>query len=150
LFTKLMNAKSIFRNATIYIGILIVTSGCVQRDSNPITGEYRASWGDTFWELTLTESDKFVFTTDGHFAGPLKTTGYFTRIGDTLYLNSQDTIKWTIKNERYLLIGDTCLIELNTGYDYCKNRINDWCSNKWDIEQLIKIDSCSTWEIWQN
>ena len=122
--------------ATLIIFGLIFLVGC-DRDKNTLLGQYYGGWSETLWIVTLHEDNRFEYKIEGHIAKQT-ITGDFTTLSDTLILNS-DNKKFTsegFKDKKLLITGDSCLIDLEIGYDYCKSRPDEWISKKWNLDTV--------------
>lgn len=105
------------------------------KSDKKITGYYAGSWARTSWEYKFYDNNTFWFKSSGHF-GNMFSSGQYSINQDTLVLNSfaTDTIKkkvfYNFKGDKYLIDGDSCIVDLQTGYDYCKIQtpvdINIW------------------------
>lgn len=108
----------------ILFALLILSLfSCEAESSRNITGEYLGFWATTFWTINLLDSNRFEFTSGGHF-GNTHTEGTYLVKGDTLFLDLNDSsaiAKWT-DHETFLITKDSCLIDVETKYDYCKCR----------------------------
>ena len=119
---------------TIIIGFVLLLAGC-NSDRNSLLGQYYGGWAETLWIVTLHEDNKFEYRIEGHIANQT-IEGVFTRKSDTLILkpdNSIGVISEEFKEKKLLIIGDSCLIDLDVAYDYCKSRPDEWTSRKWNL-----------------
>ena len=93
-----------------------------QADTKIITGEYFGAWARSRFVYSFTKDNTFSFTTAGHI-GNSKTLGTFSISGDTIFLTPYPKEKQKgaySTNQTLLIDGDSCIIELSVGYDYCK------------------------------
>jgi hypothetical protein len=84
---------------------------------------YAGMYNKSIWEYEFYTNETFWYRSQGR-VGNRESTGKFQIIGDTVFLNSveTDTTKWkfkTLKGKKLLILKDSCLLDLQTGYDYC-------------------------------
>ena len=121
---------------------LMTIVGCSSQGSS-IDGTFMGLWASTGWMIHLDSNNDFQFDIEGHYSNRILT-GTYTVNGDTIELLSpeiNDAITRDI-DTRFIKYGDDCIIGLNTGYDYCTGRVEDWCSRKWDLEEMIISQDC--------
>ena len=100
------------------------------KNNRTLQGDYYGSWARTTWEYHFNKDNSFSFKSNGHF-GNTRSIGKYSVTGDTLILNSilSDTTDrkgfYNFKNEKFLIDGDSCIISLSTGYDYCKTHLTE-------------------------
>ena len=95
-----------------------------QANNKSINAMYAGWWGDTNWIYYLKSDNTFLFDINGHFDFS-KTIGSYTIVGDTLFLKSFSKEKQIDSNfnkidSKFLVDGDSCIIDLILKYDYCK------------------------------
>lgn len=125
--STIMSKSKILKYFIIFLSLaitpIIISSGLNGR----ITGHYTGFWARTIWEYNFFENNTFWFKSTGHFGNRLSS-GHYVIIQDTLILNSTptDTIKeemfYIFNQDKYIIDGDSCIIHLKTGYDYCKSK----------------------------
>ena len=121
------------------LGILI---GC-NSPNNIEDKAYYALWASTTWEIELARNGSFKYIFLGHYTHDTLY-GTYNFKGDTLTL-TPDFMEEGYERDidiEFLLIDQNCLVGLNTGYDYCDNRTDDWCSRKWDLNDRKVIEDC--------
>lgn len=96
----------------------LCTFGQVLQNQNYV-GMYKKS----IREYEFYSNETFWYRSQGQ-TGQKECTGRFQQIGDTLVLNavSTDSLAWPfeqLKNKKLLVLPDTCLLDLESGYDYC-------------------------------
>jgi len=106
------------------IFLFIATPCFAQVDTKNITGKYFGAWARSRFTYSFAKDKTFSLITAGHF-GNTKTVGTFSISGDTIYLTpypkEKQKDKYALNSNQILLIdGDSCIIELSVGYDYCK------------------------------
>ena len=84
---------------------------------------YVGVYNKSIFEFEFHTNETFWYRSQGR-SGNQESTGRYHVIGDTLVLNSveTDTTNWKFKklsNKKLLILPDTCLLDLRTGYDYC-------------------------------
>lgn len=89
-----------------------------------VSGVYMGWWGDTQWIYHFDNNNTFLFDISGHF-DVSKTLGSYYISGDTLFLKSfpkefQPDSNFNNINKQLLLDGDSCIVDLQLHYDYCK------------------------------
>ena len=118
----------------ILIG-LVLLAGC-SSDKNSFLGKYYGGWAETLWIVSLHEDNRFEYRIEGHIANQT-VTGDFTQVDDTLILTPKNgLISDGFKEKKLLIVGDSCLIDLDVGYDYCKSRPDEWISRKWKLDTI--------------
>jgi len=96
-------------------------TNCLQK-RKVLKGTYEAFFSETERILEIVD-DKFTYTCTGHLGiGPLS--GYYKIVGDTLILLT-DSLPY---NNKFLIDGDSCLIDVEEQVDYCNRRQNDLAS----------------------
>ena len=96
-----------------------------------LNGKYSGYWASTNWSYIFDGNGNFEYITAGHF-GFTNTKGKYEIKKDTVYLTAKKTGKGTLDiNERMLIERDSCIIDLDMRYDYCKSRNSEYLnSNK--------------------
>ncbi len=100
-----------------------------QKPNKRVKGIYVGWWGTTQWTYIFDTDTTFTFNTAGHF-GFTNTVGQYHISGDTLFLISnpkklQKDTNALILNDTLMIEGDSCIIDLSLGYDYCKSKNNE-------------------------
>ena len=126
---------------TLIVLISIALLSC--KNEAPLTGTYTGFWASSWWTLELQPNNEFKFKSAGHF-GTTETVGTFTIEDQLLKLVPVDdsTIQLVLERYQFKILGDSCLVDTNLGYDYCKNEPDRLCSRKWDLEQTVIIEDC--------
>jgi hypothetical protein len=106
---------------------LISAYSCNKLEKGQIFGTYKAFYYETQWILTLNSDSSFTFITEGHI-GDFKENGKYLISGDTLVLEKAD-----MEQMKLLIDGDSCLIEIETRFDYCKRCTDEYGSRKRSI-----------------
>lgn len=122
----------------------LVSFTFIDRDCLVIEGNYYGSWASTTWEYHFKKDQSFSFKSNGHF-GNTNSYGNYSIKDDTLILNSvhsdigsQEGF-YNFNNDKFLIEGDSCVISLGTGYDYCKTHIQETkIENSEDVYLMIK------------
>lgn len=110
---------------------IVIIIGCKSEDV------YYGAWADTFCEFRLTSNHEFKIIYTGHLGdGQFK--GIYEIVDDTIFLTFFNNEPRNIFSNSLLMIGDSCLLDLQTGYDYCTNRTFDWTSRKIEFDQASK------------
>lgn len=99
-----------------------------QSSKKNITGIYVGWWGTTQWTYIFDKENTFIFNTAGHF-GFTNTKGNYHLSGDTIFIKSfpkeqQKGKNFLSLNDTLISDGDSCIIDLAVGYDYCKGTDN--------------------------
>jgi len=97
-----------------------------QSHTKNISCNYYGWWADTRWEYIFSKNNNFIFNTGGHF-GNTHTMGIYHFSGDTIFLlpfakEKQTDSGYLYLKDSLLIEGDSCVIQLSTGYDYCKGK----------------------------
>ena len=103
--------------------LVLFLSACNPTNKSKIMeGDYHGAWYDTMYKFNFHKNGSFKFTSEGHF-GYVDWDGTYTRRNDSLFLTLNDTSKntWGVVNHLYLIDNDTCIIDYELRYDYCKN-----------------------------
>jgi|GEM_PF-2775531 len=108
------------RNVIVFLPFLF---GC--DNTHPI-GEYEAFFYETYFKLTLSGNQHFELQIEGHFEDNTYE-GKFKMDKDQLTLQNEE-LDWDMKEFKFL--NDTCLINVDSGFDYCKYRSFPWGSKK--------------------
>jgi hypothetical protein len=86
-----------------------------------VNGTYRAFFYETEWNLHLSDN-KFIYESSGHLGGRT-VNGDFKITGDTLILLTD-----SLESNRFLIDGDSCLIDVEMQVDFCNKRPEEWGS----------------------
>ncbi|MDF1697751.1 MAG: hypothetical protein P1U56_18030 [Saprospiraceae bacterium] len=116
----------------LYGVFIIILIGCESESKNDkFSGEFNGFWAETVWHYKFYSNNKFEFKCEGHF-GFIKSKGIYERRQDSLFLMPNDTTlaKYGVVNALYLIDGDSCIIDAELKYDYCKTR-------KWSKERAL-------------
>ena len=119
--------KKLLLISTTFLGLTVSLTFLSAKSEKKITGYYAGYWAQTSWEYKFYDNNTFWFESSGHFGNTLSS-GQYSINQDTLELNSipTDTIKkeifYNFKRDKYLIEGDSCIVDLQTGYDYCKTQ----------------------------
>lgn len=124
----------------IWYGIIILfLIGCKsEEERGKFSGEFNGYWAETFWQYKFYSNNKFDFKSEGHY-GFVESKGIYERRQDSLFLISIDSTleKNRVVNSLYLIDGDSCIIDVDLKYDYCKTR-------GWSEQRLIKYPQINT------
>lgn len=126
------------------IFLLILSLSFLNYEQKPsMIGEFRGFWATTWWTLELQQDNKFKFTSWGHF-GNTETLGTFKIDEPFIELEPKDesSLKEIFKNYKFKILGDSCLVDLDHGYDYCRTRPEQWCSRTWNLNKNKIIEDC--------
>jgi hypothetical protein len=82
-----------------------------------VNGTYRAFFYETEWNLEIS-GDEFTYLSSGHLGTERPVTGNYKIVGDTLILLT-DSLYY---HNKFLIDGDSCLIEVEMQTDYCRIR----------------------------
>jgi hypothetical protein len=101
-----------------------------QNPNRDIRGVYVGRWATTQWTYVFAEGNIFTFNTAGHF-GFTNTMGKYHLSGDTIFLKSfpkeqQKDTDFLSFSDTLIIDGDSCIIDLSLGYDYCKGKRNEF------------------------
>ena len=120
----------LMNSCSIIYALGILTSFIFQKP--PFEGDYYGSWASTHWEYHFKSDSTFLFLSSGHF-GNTYSIGTYQLREDTLELNSIKTNGTTdstiegmdrhflnFQSDLFLLTADSCIIDLESGYDYCQ------------------------------
>jgi hypothetical protein len=87
-----------------------------------LKGAYSGDWASTKWVYIFDGNGGFEYIINGHFDNS-DTFGTYEIKGDTVSLKANKTIKGTrFIRRRFLIDKDSCIIDLQMRYDYCKSR----------------------------
>lgn len=109
----------------IYLVLLTSLTNCSEK-RKVANGTYLAFFYETEWSIKITD-DKFTYLSSGHLGTERPITGGYKIIGDTLILLTD-----SIYN-KFLIDGDSCLIDIEMQTDYCAKRGDEWGSRWRDI-----------------
>jgi hypothetical protein len=95
---------------------------------------------ETEWILKISD-DNFSYLSSGHLGTERPVSGDYKIVGDTLMLLT-DSLSY---HHKFLIDGDSCLIEVEMQTDYCLKRSDEW-GNRWrDINYpQIKTNDLNT------
>ena len=94
------------------------------------------------WTLEISD-DKFTYLSSGHLGTERPISGKYKISGDTLILLT-DSLYY---HNKFLIDGDSCLIEVEMQTDYCNKRPDEWGSSWRDINYpQIKTTDLNTKE----
>lgn len=110
------------RISIIFIALLFILS-CSSEKRRVADGTYRAFFYETEWNLDIS-GDEFTYLSSGHLGTERPVTGNYKIVGDTLILLT-DSLSY---NNKFLIDGDSCLIEIEMQADYCNRRPDTWGS----------------------
>ena len=108
-------------NKMLCLGLfLIVLFGCSQLP-NPtsIEGTFVGGWAETIWMLEFYKDNTFKITSEGHF-GNSTVQGKYRIHSDTIEILSGFEDSDGTVNRSYLIDGDSCIIDIDLRYDYCR------------------------------
>ncbi len=115
--------KKMFFMLLLVIFISLYSFSFLEESSKYIEGTYYGNWGRTSWIYKFDKEKRFSRETTGHF-GFTNISGLYEIIGDTIILNSTTSLDRNasadIKNQKFLIYGDSCLTDLDIKYFYCK------------------------------
>ncbi|MCB0402630.1 MAG: hypothetical protein KDD41_11140 [Flavobacteriales bacterium] len=139
----------------------------IGQEANFNVNSYYGSWAETLWYYNFYENNTYSFKSEGHF-GFTQSSGNYKISKDTLILNSvkSDTIPedsyLEIKDMRFIILSDTCLIALGTGYEYCSTLFSFSKENDEEImifrgsrnhrlyggyeDEIIDVENLNTWD----
>lgn len=112
---------------TAVLGLTVWLAFLSAKADRKLTGYYAGYWARTSWEYKFYDNNTFWFKSSGHFGNTLSS-GHYSINQDTLMLTSvlTDTIKkevfYKFSEDKFLIEGDSCIVNLQTGYDYCKTQ----------------------------
>ena len=95
-----------------------------------LTGKYESFWGDTYFKVELKQNNQFKYKIEEHMTFD-NFEGTYSINQDTLILENE---KMDGMNNKFLILDSGCLVELETGYDYCKRIGEDWETNRYPID----------------
>ncbi len=115
------------KNIIIYFLLIVTLTNCSEK-RRVANGTYLAFFYETLWTLEITD-DKFTYLSSGHLGTERTISGDYKIVGDTLMLLT-DSLSY---NNKFLIDGDSCLIEVEMQTDYCIKRPDTWGSLWRDI-----------------
>jgi hypothetical protein len=92
----------------------------INTNAQTIEGAFEGSWAETVWSFEFSKDNTYKRTSDGHF-GNTEVFGKYKINRDTILLTSYENTDGTI-SEKYLIDGDSCIIDINLKFDYCKTK----------------------------
>ena len=118
-----------YKNHLFFLLVIFPVSLIGQKTETKIAGEYEGSWAMSFWFYAFKKDNTYQFETHGHF-GNSTTIGEYNISGDTLYLKpftieKQKNKSFIPSRDTLLLDGDSCIVNISLGYDYCKKKKTD-------------------------
>ena len=108
--------------------VLILQTSC---SSDSLKGTYKAFWYETLHELKIKNS-QFNYKVEGHL-GFYNIDGAYTILNDTIYLKTKQ------QPNKFLVYNNKCLIELESGYEFCKRTKDKWF-NKQHLLNANRMD----------
>lgn len=109
----------IMRHFVFLIVTFLITVTNVTGQS--ITGTYSSWWASTWWEFRFLMNNTYIRTSSGHY-GNTVVNGEYKVSNDTIILVSGFKNTHGTVNEKYLIDGDSCIIDIDLKYDYCKTK----------------------------
>lgn len=99
--------------------LLVILTSC---SNEPTIGTYKAFWYETYHELKLKKSH-FNYIVEGHM-GNFNIDGTYKTQEDTIFLATEKL------PNKFLIYNNTCLIELESGYEFCKRNQDEWLTKQ--------------------
>jgi hypothetical protein len=123
----------------LYLVLILTLTNCSQK-RNVLDGTYRAFYYDTEWNLDIS-GDKFIYLSSGHLGTERPVSGTYRIVGDTIILLT-DSLFY---HNKFLIDGDSCLIEVEMQTDYCINRTDEggW-GTRWRDINYPQIETSNT------
>lgn len=113
--------------------LFTLTLSCSHSSRLRIQGNYLGFWSGTFWVIHLDYDNSFEIKSEGHL-GNTSLKGHFRVNMDTIILDLDNSaFSFQHTNHKKFLIVDDCIIDIESRYDYCKTRANEWISSKRNI-----------------
>jgi hypothetical protein len=114
----------------------------VKKQQAGLSGIYYSAWAETIWTYDFDSSNIFVFKSSGHF-GNTSTIGEYHLSGDSIFIKAfpkerQTDSDFIALTDTLLKDGDSCIIDLSLGYDYCKVNPNN--DTIYHSRQRIKLN----------
>lgn len=111
------------RQAAFFTGILLLLFTS-KVEGQSISGVYSGWWGSTWWEFRFLMNNTYIRTSTGHYGNTVVNGEYKLRKDTIILIRGFENTHGTV-NEKYLIDGDSCIIDIDLGYDYCKTRQGD-------------------------
>ncbi len=123
--------------------ILLFGNLLSNKQEPPVTGEFKGFWAATRWTLELRQNNEFKFMSTGHF-GRTESSGTFRIENQFLELEPEEEspMEMVFENFKFRIIGDSCLVDIDHGYDYCLTRPEQWCSRRWNLRKMAIVERC--------
>jgi hypothetical protein len=122
-------------NKAILYSLFGLLVGCTTSENN-LLGTYNGFFYMTEWELQLKKENSFTYYSVGHLGGDEEIIGEFEIKGDTLILLTEN-----VEHSKFLIDGDSCLIDFETRFDFCKNWKNSSRKRNINYPQLSTGDT---------
>jgi len=121
--------KNLVNNIICFTVILLLTGCQFEKSTDNFSGKFNGHWAETSWQFEFFPNNKFEFESEGHY-GFVKSSGTYEKMQDSLFLMLSDSnlVRDKVVNSLYLIDGDSCIIDYNLKYDYCKTR--DWSKQR--------------------
>ena len=101
--------------------VVFISFSALNVHGQSIEGTYKSYWASTKWSFEFFKDFTYKRTSFGHY-GNTVVKGKYSIKGDTLMiLSGQQNTHGTV-NDKYLIDGDSCIIDIDNKHDYCKNR----------------------------
>lgn len=106
----------------VLVIFLCIESYSQSKSYKGLRGTYTSLWADTRWMYDFLSDSTYVYQTSGHF-GNVNSKGKYCIVGDTVKLTAypkelQEDPKFYFKDGFLLIENDSCLINLETGYEH--------------------------------
>ena len=114
------------KNLLFYTILIFLLIGCKSENNTAsFSGEFTGYWFDTWWKYTFYENNVFIFESGGHYGYIEGAQGTYERRQDSLFLEPKDSslVIHGVVNKLCLIDGDSCIIDYELKYDYCKTRV---------------------------
>lgn len=102
------------------LSLIFFLYSCFSSNNNDsFSGTYLGYWAETQWMFKFYNDNTFKRISEGHF-GDTKVTGNYKINSDTIEIFPRHEKSYGSINRFYIIDGDSCIIDIDLRYDYCK------------------------------
>lgn len=144
--SEVLQGEIIRRLALLLIMITLIQCSDKNKTERKLEGQYQGFANETLYVVDLKANDHFEFKINGHQGDIVSSGRYEVRQDTLLFYSDQNSefLAMDIEGEKYLIDKDSCLINIWTRYDLCKNIPKDisWSSQRRNIyyPYLVRSD----------
>ena len=117
--------------------IILIFTTC--KSQQEVWNTYKGYWAETEWNFTFYNNGKFKRVSHGHY-GNTEVKGRYEIRQDTIEILKGFKDTHGTVGQYYLIDGDSCIIDIDSRYDYCNDKIE---YNSFEIDGEIYINNSS-------